>query len=235
MVDTSRRLVLTDITKTYSATAGTRPILSGVSLTVEPGETVAIIGPSGSGKSTLLNIIGSLDKPNSGSVRFGSVEVTALSGRDLAAFRAKEVGFIFQDHHLLPQLTAHENVLLPAIPAGTAAGSSAQAYALLEKMGVRHRADAFPAQMSGGERQRTAVARALINGARLLLCDEPTGSLDRESGAGMVALLLELARQQGVAVVVVTHNLEHAARFGRCLELLDGRLVPAGAKADEKQ
>jgi ABC-type lipoprotein export system ATPase subunit len=215
-------LVVSDITKSYDAST---PILKGLSFTVGPGETVAIVGPSGSGKSTLLNILGSLDRPDSGSVTLGGIDVTSLTGRALADFRANEVGFVFQDHHLLPQLTAFENVLLPTVPAKGTSDRVARAQALLERMGAGHRAQAFPAQMSGGERQRTAVARALINGAGLLLCDEPTGSLDRAAGGEVVSLLLELAEQQGVAVIVVTHNVEHAARFGRCLELADGRLL----------
>lgn len=227
-----RALVLSDITKSYEEPGGSKEILKGISLTVQPGETVAIVGPSGSGKSTFLNIIGSLDAPTSGSVRLGDMEVTGLSGKALASYRAKEVGFVFQEHHLLPQLTAYENVLLPSIPAGRTAQVGDRARGLLERMGVLHRADAFPARMSGGERQRTAVARALINGAGLLLCDEPTGSLDRDSGAEIVSLLLELAEQQQVMVIVVTHNAEHAARFGRCLELVDGRLVPSGARVE---
>jgi len=220
MTNKPANLVVTEMTKVYDTAA----VLKGVSLMAELGETIAIVGPSGSGKSTLLNIIGSLDKPTSGTVTFGGVDVTALADNQLAAFRATKVGFVFQDHHLLPQLTAYENVLLPTIPAGRADGVSEKAHKLMERMGILHRADAFPAQMSGGERQRTAVARALINDAGLLLCDEPTGSLDRESGSEIVSLLLELAGQRGVTVVVVTHNTEHAARFGRCLELVDGRL-----------
>jgi lipoprotein-releasing system ATP-binding protein len=217
-------LVVSEVAKSYPGSDGDVPILKGVSLTAAPGETVAIVGPSGSGKSTLLNIIGSLDKPTSGSVALGDIDIVSLAGDDLARFRAENVGFVFQDHHLLPQLTACENVLLPTIPVG--GQPAGRAYELLERMGIRHRADAFPAQMSGGESQRAAVARALINGAGLLLCDEPTGSLDRESGSNMVSLLLELAAQQNVTVIVVTHNVEHAARFGRCLQLIDGRLSP---------
>jgi ABC-type lipoprotein export system ATPase subunit len=215
---TTARLTLTNIHKAYD-----RPILVDISLTVEPGEALAIIGPSGSGKSTLLNIIGSLDAPTSGSVRLGEVEVTALSGEALTAFRASAVGFVFQDHHLLPQLTALENVLLPTLAAGKSEG--AVAGDLLQRVGVAQRGEAFPTQMSGGERQRVAVARALINSPRLLLCDEPTGNLDQESGAAIISLLLELARQQGVTVLMVTHNLAHAARFDRCLQLREGQLL----------
>lgn len=226
MADTQGRLTLSDITKEYPCEQDASQILTGISLIVEPGQTLAILGPSGSGKSTLLNIIGSLDRPTSGTVVLGETDVTALAGNALAAFRAKEVGFVFQDHHLLPQLTALENVLLPSIPAGRDSHAQDKARALIQRMGVSHRANAFPAQMSGGERQRTAVARALVNGAKLLLCDEPTGSLDREAGANIISLLLELAEHQGVTVITVTHNLEHAARFHQCMELIDGRLVP---------
>jgi lipoprotein-releasing system ATP-binding protein len=226
MTERLRKLVFSDITKSYDGPEGPVPILRGISLEVSPSESLAIVGPSGSGKSTLLNIIGSLDRPSSGSVRLGDVDITALDGKQLAAFRAKDVGFVFQEHHLLPQLTAFENVLLPTIPAGTAREASNRAGDLLERLGIAHRAGAFPCQMSGGERQRVAVARALINGARLLLCDEPTGSLDPTTGSGMISLLLELAEQQGVTLIVVTHNADHAARFDRCLQLLDGRLSP---------
>ncbi|OPZ84260.1 MAG: Lipoprotein-releasing system ATP-binding protein LolD [bacterium ADurb.Bin429] len=151
--------------------------------------------------------------------------VTALDGAVLAAYRAKHVGFIFQDHHLLPQLTALENVLLPTLAARTQEGAELRARELLERMGIAERADAFPAQMSGGERQRAAVARALVNGAGLLLCDEPTGNLDRASSEAVVDLLLQIATD-GVMVIMVTHNQELAARFGRVLELRAGKLAP---------
>lgn len=218
-------LVVSEIVKRYETPAGPITVLNGVNLTVRSGETVAIVGPSGAGKSTLLNIIGSLDRPSSGRVCLGETEVTALAGRALAVFRARNVGFVFQDHHLLPQLTALENVQLPAVAAGDATGSAQRARDLLERVGVLHRAGAFPAQMSGGERQRVAIARALINGACLLLCDEPTGNLDRAAGANVVSLLLELAAIHGTTVLLVTHNLEHAARFSRRLTLAEGRLV----------
>jgi lipoprotein-releasing system ATP-binding protein len=230
MADSTRDLVVTDLAKHYPSPEGKVEVLSDVSLRASAGETVAIVGPSGSGKSTLLNIIGSLDQPSTGTVRLGETEVTTLTGTALADFRATRVGFVFQDHHLLPQLSALENVLLPTLAVkqrGVDAQRVAAGVALLERMGVRTRADAFPSQMSGGERQRVAIARALINGAGLLLCDEPTGNLDRETGAGIVALFLELAATQGVTVLMVTHNMAHAARFSRVLELRGGRVVPA--------
>jgi len=213
--------------KQYPGGDGVVTVLGGVSLIAEPGETLAIVGPSGSGKSTLLNLIGSLDQPTSGTVRLGDVEVTALRGRALAQFRAKRVGFVFQDHHLLPQLTAAENVALPTLaPGADRREARERVRERLGQVGLQPRQDAFPGQLSGGERQRVAIARALINSPGLLLCDEPTGNLDRDMGAQVVSLLLELAAAQGVTVLMVTHNLEHASRFGRVLQLQDGRLSP---------
>ncbi|HUW32704.1 MAG TPA: ABC transporter ATP-binding protein [Planctomycetota bacterium] len=217
-------LAVNNLVKEYPAPGARLTVLAGVSLTASPGDTVAIIGPSGSGKSTLLNIIGTLDKPTTGTVTLCGEDVTRLTGRALSEFRARRVGFVFQDHHLLPQLTALENVLLPTIAAGGGGDTAGKAHGLLERLGVAGRADAFPAQMSGGERQRVAVARALINGARLLLCDEPTGNLDRDTGAEIGSLFLELAAQEAVTVIMVTHNLELALRFARCYELRGGRL-----------
>ena len=225
-------LILDNLTKRFANPDGTeRAILDAVSRTVVPGETVAIVGPSGSGKSTLLNIIGSLEPPTSGTVRLGDLDVCALTGKALSQYRATRTGFVFQDHHLLPQLTALENVLLPTLAASAGAGAAQRARELLETVGLTARADAFPAQMSGGERQRVAIARALINGAQLLLCDEPTGNLDRETGAAVIDLLLDLARDQGVTVLMVTHNAAHAGRFASCYELRDGKLAPRAPAA----
>ena len=223
MPDSDAQLVLTDVGKTYEPS---REVLRGVSMTVEPGETVAITGPSGCGKSTLLNIIGSLDRPTSGTVAFGDISVDGLSGAGLAAFRSRTVGFIFQDHHLLPQLTALENVLLPSLAAG--GGDATQgANELLGRVGLPDHAGSFPARMSGGERQRIAIARAMINGPNLLLCDEPTGNLDREASENVVSLFLTLAAEHGVTVVMVTHNAALAQRCSRCLTLRGGNLVDA--------
>ena len=215
-------LILTDLAKSYPGAL--LPILRGISLTVLPAERVAILGPSGSGKSTLLNIIGSLDAPTSGSVRLGEIVITALTGSALQRFRSHTVGFIFQDHHLLPQLTAVENVLLPSLAAGVPAKMD-DARALLARVGITERLEAYPAQLSGGERQRVAIARALINGPQLLLCDEPTGNLDRANGDAVMTLLFELSAQQQVTVIMVTHNQEYAARCQRQYEIVDGQLT----------
>ncbi|NSW56418.1 MAG: ABC transporter ATP-binding protein [Armatimonadetes bacterium] len=220
-------LVVENLTKSFVLPDNTPlTVLDGISLEAEAGDTVAIVGPSGSGKSTLLNIIGGLEPPTNGTVRLGETDVTSLSGAELARYRAQRVGFIFQDHHLLPQLNALENVLVPTLAAPGIDGAEARAEELLDRLGLAARAEAFPARLSGGERQRVAVARALMNRPGLLLCDEPTGNLDRNTGEQIVALLLELARDEGATVLMVTHNLDQAARMGRTLALSDGKLAP---------
>jgi ABC-type lipoprotein export system ATPase subunit len=225
-----RDLTLTELTKRFPRPDGTElTVLDAVSCDVRQAEAVAIVGPSGSGKSTLLNLIGALDKPTSGQVRLGDIDVGALEGKALASYRASQVGFVFQEHHLLPQLTAAENVLLPTLALGTGDEAEARAQEIIGRVGLAERQDAFPAQLSGGERQRVALARALINAPGLLLCDEPTGNLDAETGATVVSLLLELAREQGVTVLMVTHNIAHAGRFDRCLQLTEGQLSPRSA------
>jgi len=221
-------LELQDIEKTYATGEVTTQVLRGINLTAGSGETLAIIGPSGSGKSTLLHIVGSLDKPTAGQVRLDGRSITELEGSALAKFRAMDVGFVFQDHHLLPQLTALENVLLPVLALGDTDQGRDRAWRLLERMGIDGRATSFPSQMSGGERQRTAIARAMINAPRLLLCDEPSGNLDRETAAPIITLFLELAEEEDVTILMATHNLAHAREFSRCLRLLDGVLVEVG-------
>ena len=235
MSDRADHLILSELTKRFARPDGSQiTILDSVSCTVKAGETVSIVGPSGSGKSTLLNVIGALEAPDSGAIRVANVDVTQLGDSALAAFRATNVGFVFQEHHLLPQLNALENVLLPTLAVPGEGHDEAWARETLERIGLAGRMDAFPAQLSGGERQRVALARALANGAKLLLCDEPTGNLDAESGATVVTLLLDLARDQGVTVLMVTHNEAHAERFERCLQLQDGHLTPvATGEADD--
>jgi len=220
-------LVVAHVRREFETPAGRLVVLGDASLDLSTGETLAVIGPSGSGKSTLLNIIGSLDKPTSGSVRLGDVEVTALSGGALADYRSRRVGFVFQDHHLLPQCTALENVILPTLAAGSDPGAADRARGLLDRVGLSGRLHALPAKLSGGERQRVAVARAMINRPPLLLCDEPTGNLDYESAQNLTRLFLELADEHHVMLVVVTHNLTLAQRFGRCLQLRHGTLHAA--------
>jgi len=232
---------LDQVTKRFQvADAPPLTVLEEVTWSVPEGTTVAVTGPSGSGKSTLLNLIGALDKPTAGSITVGGKRLDDLDAAALTAYRAREVGFVFQDHHLLPQLTALENVLLPTLAAverglssprsQARAGKPALQYGndLLARVGLSERRQAFPAQLSGGERQRVAVARALMNEPRLLLCDEPTGNLDHATGAEVVALLLELAHSDGLTVVMVTHNPVHAAACQAVYELREGRLAPSG-------
>lgn len=211
------------VRRVYDVPAGQLCVLSDVSFGLAPGQSVSIIGPSGTGKSTLLNIVGSLDKPTAGSVRLGEIEVSALQGDALADFRSRQVGFVFQDHHLLAQCSALENVLLPTLAAGGSHGS-ARARDVLDRVGLAERMHSFPAELSGGERQRVALARALVNDPPLVLCDEPTGNLDPETAARVGDLLLALSREHGAMVVVVTHNMALARLCGRCLELRDGLL-----------
>jgi ABC-type lipoprotein export system ATPase subunit len=226
-------LELGDVEKRFEATtdAPETVVLRGVSLRIERGESVAIVGPSGSGKSTLLNIIGALDRPTRGSVRFDGRDVTALGEKDLATLRASEVGFIFQLHHLLPQCTVLENVLVPTLATpGQKRREPAETRArrLLERVGLGHRLSHRPGQLSGGERQRVAVVRALINEPKLLLADEPTGSLDRVSAENLSQLLRELNREEGVALVVVTHSQSLAGEMSRTYEMCDGALLALG-------
>ncbi len=219
-------LVVTNVGKSFETPQGPVEVLRDVTLSLGPGETAAIVGPSGSGKSTLLHIIGSLDTATHGSVRLGETDVLALSGDQLAQFRSRRVGFVFQDHHLIPQLTALENVLLPTLSLSHGTDRTHAALTLLEQVGLKDKSDSFPARLSGGERQRVAVARALMNGPSLLLCDEPTGNLDPESGANVVSILLELAASAKVKTLTVTHNYEQASRFGRVYRLKNGILEP---------
>ncbi|MDR3709136.1 MAG: ABC transporter ATP-binding protein [Capsulimonadaceae bacterium] len=214
------RLVVEGIVKAYE----NLEVLKGVTFSVAAAESVAIAGPSGSGKSTLLNIIGALDRADSGSVTVEGVDIASLSARGRASYRASEVGFVFQDHHLLPQLTAVENILIASLAAGKGDGQD-RAMELLGRVGLKDRAGAFPAQLSGGERQRVAVARALMNQPRLLLCDEPTGSLDASNGDSVLTLILDLAKTTGAAMVLVTHNAAHASRCDRLLAMRDGVLA----------
>jgi lipoprotein-releasing system ATP-binding protein len=218
------KLNLTDVHKSFETASGPVVVLQGVSFEMLDGEAAVITGPSGSGKSTLLQLIGALDRPSSGTVEIDGQDPYALSEPELARFRNRSVGFVFQDHHLLPQYSVLENVLVPTTAFRSAgAGSPARATELLDRVGLSHRLDHRPAQLSGGERQRVAVARALINGPGLLLCDEPTGSLDGKTAEAVGSLLLELHREAEAILLVVTHSEELAGRFERRLELREGR------------
>ena len=212
-----------DISKSYSTPRGPLPILDGVTLKLEQGETVSIVGPSGTGKSTLLYILGALEPPTSGMVELDGRNPFALSDKELSAFRNKEVGFVFQDHCLLPQCTVLENVLIPTMVAKD--NAAARARELLDQVGLSKRLDHRPGELSGGEKQRVAIARALIRGPKLLLCDEPTGNLDRHTAAQVADLLLEINRVSKTILIVVTHSAELAGRFPKSFELIEGRLV----------
>ena len=198
-------------------------MLRDVSLSLKPGESASIVGASGSGKSTLLYICGGLDRPTSGTVTLGDTDPHALDARALAAFRNRRVGFVFQDHCLLPQCTVLENVLVPTLLAPDREDAS-RARALVERIGLADRIDHRPAALSGGERQRVAIARALIRSPRLLLCDEPTGNLDRAAAENVASVLLDLHRLKNTILLVVTHSTVLAERFPARFTLVDTRL-----------
>ena len=209
-------------------------VLRGVDLDVHARDTIAVLGPSGSGKSTLLNILGGLLPPTSGTARFLGEDLAALDAKALARLRNREIGFVFQAHHLLPQCTALENVLVPTLAnpdERSRAAAAGRAAALLTEVGLGERLRHFPSQLSGGECQRVAVVRALINAPRLLLADEPTGSLDERATDRLGDLLLELNDTQEVALFVVTHSMTLAERMDRVLELRDGVLAPSEVTA----
>ena len=231
-------LTLTGVAKFYDSIGdgGRVPVLEDISLQVQRGQSLAIVGPSGSGKSTLLNIIGTLDRPSHGQVILDGEDISQLDDERLAAVRNQRIGFVFQAHHLLPQCTVLENVLVPTLAAKDRSGRAAaegRARQLLDRVGLGSRLSHRPGQLSGGERQRVAVVRALINEPKLLLADEPTGALDRASAQELSHLLLELNREQGVTLIVVTHALDLASRMERTFEICDGKLRLSRAKGVE--
>jgi ABC-type lipoprotein export system ATPase subunit len=221
-------LELVDIAKIYESPEGgeVTEVLGGVSLKVQAGESVAIVGPSGSGKSTLLNLIGTLDRPSAGCVILDGKDLAQLGEKELALVRNREIGFVFQLHHLLPQCTVLENVLIPTLVNQKIDRQEVEGRAqeLLQRVGLSERMGYRPGKLSGGERQRVAVVRALINRPKLLLADEPTGSLDQEASDNLAELLVELNQQEQVTMIVVTHSMSLAKRMGRVLELRDGKL-----------
>ncbi len=219
-------LTVTDLRKEYPTRGEPLRVLAGASLQLADGDALAITGPSGSGKSTLLHILGTLDRPSSGTVELDGQDPFALDDIALAKFRNERIGFIFQDHHLLPQFNVLENVLVPTLvnPNRDAAALEAHARSLLERVGLAARLDHRPAELSGGERQRVAIARALIQKPKLVLADEPTGNLDRHTAQTIGELLLELHRQAGTILVAVTHSQDLAKSFPARAEMTDGRL-----------
>jgi lipoprotein-releasing system ATP-binding protein len=223
-------LELKKVDKNYRAPDGDERIevLKGINLEVEAGEGIAIVGPSGSGKSTLLNIIGGLDRQTAGKILIDGQDTLDFDETELASFRNKTVGFVFQLHHLLPQCSILENVLIPSIvnkDSSKRVEMKQRAEHLLETVNLQHRLTHRPGEISGGERQRAAVARALINNPKLILADEPTGSLDRDSSDGMAELLTDINRRLGVTLIVVTHATEVAARMQRVFTLQGGELT----------
>lgn len=213
---------LQGITKSF----GSLQVLRGIDLTIERGEVVSIVGPSGAGKTTLLQIMGTLDKPDSGSIRLNGVEVNRLGEKKLSAFRNKEIGFVFQFHQLLPEFTALENVTIPALIQGVSAGTARkQGQEMLDMLGLSERAAHKPAELSGGEKQRVAVARALINHPSVVLADEPSGSLDTQNKEELHRLFFDLRDKLGQTFVIVTHDEGLAAQTDRTIHLVDGQIV----------
>ena len=213
---------LQGITKSF----GSLQVLKGIDLTIDKGEVVSIVGPSGAGKTTLLQIMGTLDKPDTGRILLNGTEINRLKERELAAFRNREIGFVFQFHQLLPEFTALENVTIPALIQGVSSGEARRrAVEMLEFMGLSERASHKPAELSGGEKQRVAVARALINHPSVVLADEPSGSLDTHNKEELHRLLFELRDKLGQTFVIVTHDEGLASQTDRTIHMLDGRIL----------
>jgi putative ABC transport system ATP-binding protein len=218
-------LEVSELTKTIGSGSNRVEILRGIDLVVPRGQYVAILGPSGSGKSTLLGLLAGLDSPSSGRILVDGLDITGLAEDELAVVRGRKIGFVFQSYHLIPTLTAEENVLLPAELLGDGAGGRDRARELLDTVGLAERRHHYPVQLSGGEQQRVALARAFMTRPPLLLADEPTGNLDTANGRHVLELLLELNRQQGTTLLLVTHDQDLASNADRQITLRDGRIV----------
>ena len=217
-------LAVTQLCKSYPTRSGELPVLRGIDLHLARGDALAVLGPSGSGKSTLLYILATLDRPTAGAIRLDDQDPFALADKELAYFRNRRIGLVFQDHYLLPQCSVLENVLIPTLANRTTPDDVVRARELLDRVGLSARLDHRPAELSGGERQRAALARALINRPLLLLADEPTGNLDRKNAQSVGELLLEVHRRENTILVVVTHSAELARRLPRQMEMNDGHL-----------
>lgn len=228
----SNVLDLQNITRHYASGDGTLEVLTEASLSINAGELVALVGPSGSGKSTLLQVAGLLDTPQGGTIRIGGEDASSASDGKRTALRNKFIGFIYQFHHLLPELSAEENVIVPQLLAGTPRNAAqARAQALLERLGLGARRDHLPSQLSGGEQQRVAIARALANRPKLILGDEPTGNLDPSTSDKVTQLLIEVVKEEGAAALIATHNMQLAARLTRAVTIGHGKVSTIGVKA----
>jgi len=222
----SSLLEVRNLYKSYGSGTAKVEVLKGIDLTVESGDTVALVGPSGAGKSTLLHVMGTIDRPTSGQILFDGKEIFSLGDQPLAAFRNRSIGFVFQFHHLLPEFSALENVMMPLLIAGVKkAQAEGKARGLLDDVGLSHRITHRPGELSGGEQQRVAIARALVSSPRLLLADEPTGNLDMKTSEEVHALLYSIQKSTGISLVIVTHNERLAAGMARIVRLVDGSIV----------
>jgi lipoprotein-releasing system ATP-binding protein len=215
----------TDLRKSFATPAGEINVLKGIDFSIDKGEVAAVMGASGVGKSTLLHILGTLDMPTSGRIMYSGKDICSLGEKELTAFRNRTIGFVFQFHHLLPEFTALENVMMPALINGESQTEAARrAEVLLEELGVHQRQLHRPGELSGGEQQRVAVARALIMNPDVVLADEPTGNLDTQTGEDLFGLLLSLNKKNGITLVIVTHNESLSRQCHRVIEMVDGRI-----------
>ncbi|MGA2152144.1 MAG: ABC transporter ATP-binding protein [Geobacteraceae bacterium] len=218
-------LEVSDLYKSFGTKAAKVEVLKGINLRVAAGETIALVGASGAGKSTLLHVIGTLDRPTSGRVLFGNEDVLQKGDKELARFRNRSIGFVFQFHHLLPEFTALENTMMPLLISGMKKDEAEKgAVGLLAEVGLAHRLTHKPGELSGGEQQRVAIARALVMSPRLLLADEPTGNLDMKSSDEIHDILAGINREKGITLIIVTHNERLAARMGKTIRMADGRI-----------